>query len=80
VTDANTSSTTGLFANFSLSDLAAGDVIHVEVSPVLTDGVGTAYVGAVGFAAEPAPEPSTWLMVLSGLGFAALVARHRRVA
>jgi hypothetical protein len=79
VTDDNTSSTTGLFANFALSGLATGDVIHVIGTPDQSDSnVQLPYVGAAGF--TPTPEPSTYAMLFAGLGALAIAVRLRRLA
>ncbi len=75
------SSTTGLFANFTLTGLVAGDVIHVIGTPGQSaDNVQLPYVGGVGFTAVPTPEPSTYAMLFAGLGALALLACARRTA
>jgi hypothetical protein len=85
VTDNNVSNSTGLFANFSLTGLGTGDVIRVEATPAVfagyTDGgyqnVQTAYVLATGFTPVATPEPSTYAMLLAGIGALSLFVRRR---
>jgi hypothetical protein len=80
VVDDNTSYTSSLFANFSLSGLATGDVIHIEGMNGLVGDAGAAYLGGVGFTAVTAPEPSTYALLFAGLGAVIVFARFRKLA
>ena len=44
------------------------------------DNVQVPYVGAAGFTAIATPEPSTYAMLMAGLGALALFIRRRKLA